>query len=658
LGFAFAISTSGGIAHGQEGDQQWRFTLGGWVSFSSPAISPDGAVVYIGVDTGSGGRVIAATKEGGPLPAWGPRGRELAGQIEASPAVARASDGGIIYVGDLNGRLYALDPATGRSIWELSLSGLIVSSPALGADGTIYVGTGLGRLHAVAQNGTERWSVQTEGLIESSPAIAPDGTIYFGSHDRTLYALNPQGAVKWKFETRGEIFSSPAIGADGTIYFGSRDQRLYALAPDGSLKWEYFTNGWVDASPALGADGTIYFASDRSFYALTPGDVSARLRWRADINTGSASSAAVRADGVIIVGADDGMVRAFEPADGSIRWIFDTKGTADDLIESSPIIAPDGSIYVGSLDGHLYKLNGNGSPLSAFSSWPAFRRDTRRAARVTSGNPGGHLANIATRAQAGGSNNLVAGFVVEGVTPIPYLVRAIGPGLENVGLSGFLPDPRLDVYSGQLPLQSNDNWRPNDEFSGFSIIDTAAGVGAFPLDLGSKDASIVRPFPAGSFTAHVNSSDEAAGVALVEVYDASGGSRAGRMLNLSTRAQVGTGQNFLIAGFVVGGSGSMRLLLRGIGPGLAQFGVSGVLARPRLEVFRGPTSLATNIGWTTDGYKADLVAAAATVAAFPLDESSADCAMLFSASAGEYTIQISGVGGTTGEAMVEIYVLP
>jgi hypothetical protein len=102
----------------------------------------------------------------------------------------------------------------------------------------------------------------------------------------------------------------------------------------------------------------------------------------------------------------------------------------------------------------------------------------------------------------------------------------------------------------------------------------------------------------------------------------------------------------------------MRLLLRGIGPGLAQFGVSGVLARPRLEVFRGPTSLATNIGWTTDGYKADLVAAAATVAAFPLDESSADCAMLFSASAGEYTIQISGVGGTTGEAMVEIYVLP
>jgi hypothetical protein len=130
------------------------------------------------------------------------------------------------------------------------------------------------------------------------------------------------------------------------------------------------------------------------------------------------------------------------------------------------------------------------------------------------------------------------------------------------------------------------------------------------------------------------------------------------MLNLSTRAQVGTGQNVLIAGFVVGGSGSMRLLLRGIGPGLEQFGVSGILERPRLEVYRGATSLATNIGWITDGYKADLVAAAAKVAAFPLDESSADCAMLFSASAGEYTIQISGVGGTTGEAMVEIYVLP
>jgi hypothetical protein len=77
-----------------------------------------------------------------------------------------------------------------------------------------------------------------------------------------------------------------------------------------------------------------------------------------------------------------------------------------------------------------------------------------------------------------------------------------------------------------------------------------------------------------------------------------------------------------------------------------------------MEVFRGATSLGSNTGWTAGGYKADLAAAAAAVAAFPLDEDSADCAMLFTASAGEYTIQISGLGGTSGEAMVEVYVLP
>jgi hypothetical protein len=219
-----------------------------------------------------------------------------------------------------------------------------------------------------------------------------------------------------------------------------------------------------------------------------------------------------------------------------------------------------------------------------------------------------------------------------------------------------MPDPRLDVYSGLQALQANDNWE--DDFSPFGIADTAAGVGAFPLDPGSKDAVIVRPLQSGSFTAHVNSADGGAGVALVEVYDASGGNRGARILNLSTRAQVGTGQNVLIAGLVVGGTGSLRLLLRGIGPGLAQFGVPGVLTRPRMEVFRGNESLRSNSGWTADGVKGDLAGAADAVAAFPLLESSVDSAMLLDASAGEYTIQISGLGGTTGEAMVEVYVLP
>jgi hypothetical protein len=165
--------------------------------------------------------------------------------------------------------------------------------------------------------------------------------------------------------------------------------------------------------------------------------------------------------------------------------------------------------------------------------------------------------------------------------------------------------------------------------------------------------------PSGVYSAQVGSADGGTGVALVEIYDVpNAGDPNARLLNLSTRGFVGSGESTLIAGFVVGGTGSMRLLLRAIGPGLAQFNVPGVLPQPRLTLFRGSTPIATNANWTSNGYKNDVMQAAASVSAFPLVEGRADSAMIFDASPGPYTLQISGAGTTTGEAMVEIYVLP
>lgn len=219
-------------------------------------------------------------------------------------------------------------------------------------------------------------------------------------------------------------------------------------------------------------------------------------------------------------------------------------------------------------------------------------------------------------------------------------------------------DPALDFFSGPVRLQSNDNWPLNDPVSGAGLIDTFQGVGAFSLPVDSKDAAMVRALGSGAFTASVTSADGGQGVALVEVYDARGGERTTRLLNLSTRGQVGSGEDLLIAGFVVR-DGPMRLLLRGIGPALTQFGVSGALARPSLAVFnRNRVRVAGNTGWASDGYAHDILSAAATVAAFVLPPSSADCALIFDAQPGDYTIQISGVGGATGVALVEIYVLP
>lgn len=637
----------------QDGSRQWRFSVGGYVTWSSPALSPDGLTVYIGAyrELGRGGRVLAvSTRDGGTR--WN---RVLTNPVESSPAVG---PDGTIYIGGVDGKLYALNPANGLNIWDRQLAGFVGSSPAIGSDGTIYVGASDSRLYAFHPNGDDRWKFQTGDVVDCSPAIASDGTIYVGSNDRNVYAISPAGQEKWRFATGGEVFASPAIGADGTVYVGSKDQRLYALTPAGAKKWDYLAGGSIESSPVLAADGAIYFAAGRNFYALNPGDTGERVRWRQDVATTSASSAAVRGDGAIIFGGDDGLVRALHPDDGREIWRFDTETGPGNLIESSPIIGPEGSIYIGSQDGGLYKINGNGSSLSRQSSWPAFRRDARRTARAPAPNSAGHLVNISTRAQAGGSRNLIAGFVVQAPAGRAYLIRGIGPALGSQGVAAFMPDPRLELFAGQTRVRLNDDWLARDDVSDFPVAETAGAVGAFPLPAGSKDSALVASLGTGEFTANVQSADGRPGIALAEIYDVGETGEGARLLNLSTRGFVGTGENVLIAGFVVGGSGSAPLLIRAIGPGLTQFGVPDVLPQPSLTVFSGSTPVARNTNWTSDGFKNALALAGASVGAFPLAEGRVDSALLFEANPGPYTIQISGVNGTTGEALVEIYVLP
>ncbi len=634
----------------QEGTRRWAVNVQGYITLSSPAVSADGSTVYVGVERGGGGRVVALTADG--VRKWDVG---LAEPVDSSPSVG---PDGTVYIGCVDGRVYALNPANGATKWTFNSRGFVTSSPAIGLDGTVYFGSSTGKLHALTPEGGERWNFVTGGGIDSSPAIGADGTIFFGSDDKFIYAVSPAGGLKWRFATGGRVFASPAIGPDGTLYVGSGDQKMYAISPEGALRWEFLTNGDIQSSAALGADGTVYFASaDGNFYALNPAlDEGQRVKWVTGIRASAASTAAVRGDGVIIFGADDDKVRALNPSDGSLRWIF----SAADDVESSPIVAPDGSIYVGSFDGFLYKINGNGSPLSAYSSWPAFRRDLTHAGRVGAKTGGGRLANLSTRAQVGDADTLIAGFFVQGTgaNARAYLVRGVGPALGQFGVAG-MPDPRLQVFSGAVALGANDNWGTGP--SPFGVADTGLAVGAFPLPEGGKDAAIVLALPAGLYTAHVTSNDARGGVVLVEAYDAIGGDPAVRLVNLSTRGRVGVDANALFAGVVVGGTAPTRLLLRGIGPGLAQFRVSGVLARPTLALFSGPgggTLLQSNTGWTTDGLKTDLEVAANAVAAFPLLDGSADCAMVVTVDPGAYTIRISGVGNTTGEALVEIYVLP
>ena len=106
------------------------------------------------------------------------------------------------------------------------------------------------------------WSYATGQDIQSSPAIGPDGRVYVGSQDSYLYAFMPGGALAWSYKTGFDIVSSPAIVADGRIYVGSADARIYAFTPGGTLAWSYYTvNYYIVSSPAIGSDGRVYIGS-------------------------------------------------------------------------------------------------------------------------------------------------------------------------------------------------------------------------------------------------------------------------------------------------------------------------------------------------------------------------------------------------------------
>lgn len=274
------------------------------------------------------------------------------------------------------------------------------------------------------------------------------------------------------------------------------------------------------------------------------------------------------------------------------------------------------------------------------------------------------LINISTRSQTGTTaNTLIAGFVISGDAPKPVLVRAIGPTLGTAfSVSGALSAARLEIFRGATSIAVGGDWGApaTGAPSAATIAATTTRVGAFGLPAGSRDAAVLLTLEPGAYTAVVAGQGGASGVCLVEVYDATEGAipRGRRIINIATRATAGTGDNALIAGFYVSGTVPKRLLIRGVGPGLAQFGLGGVLARPQLTVNAGATVLAQNAGWSTSPDGATVATSAAQVGAFALAAGSADAALIVHLAPGAYTAQVAGVGNTTGVALVEVYELP
>ena len=260
-------------------------------------------------------------------------------------------------------------------------------------------------------------------------------------------------------------------------------------------------------------------------------------------------------------------------------------------------------------------------------------------------------ANISTRLGVGtDADVLIGGFIAEGNAPMKLVMRGIGPSLAQFGVSGVLPNPYLELHSGVATIASNDNWK--DNLTGGSQEVAIENTGLAPLDpLESAMLGILDP---GGYTAILKGTSNGTGVGLVEVYTLGAASMdissEARLANISTRGKVQTGDNVMIGGFINKGATPIKVLVRGIGPSLTQFRVSGALANPTLELHKPDGTVVTNDDWMT-GQEADIMATGLA------PTNALESAILITLPVGEggYTAIVRGANGTTGVGLVEAY---
>jgi sugar lactone lactonase YvrE len=250
--------------------------------------------------------------------------------------------------------------------------------------------------------------------------------------------------------------------------------------------------------------------------------------------------------------------------------------------------------------------------------------------------------NISTRAQVLTDDKvLIGGLIIKGTDDKRVIVRGIGPSLSNFGVAGALQDPLLELHDSAGGLvASNDDWRD-------AQVAEIQMTGLAPSDI--RESAIVRTLSPGAWTVIVRGKNSTTGVGLVEVYDLNAVALSD-LANISTRAFVGTGENVLIGGFIVGGGdGAIRVVFRAIGPSLAQFGVNNPLADPKLDIHDGNgLVIASNDNWK-EAQQAEIQMTGLA------PQNDLESALVTILGAGNYTAVVSGVGNSTGVALVEAY---
>ena len=256
--------------------------------------------------------------------------------------------------------------------------------------------------------------------------------------------------------------------------------------------------------------------------------------------------------------------------------------------------------------------------------------------------PAAQALNLSTRLNVGTDDNvLIGGFIISGTDSKEVIVRGLGPSLtvNGVPLPDPLADPAIDLYQGATLIMSNNNWKDSQEAE-------IEATGIPPTN--DLEAAIVATLAPGSYTAILRGNDGGTGNGLVEVYDLDTTVKS-TLANTSTRGLVQTGDNVLIGGFIVGDGETDTVVIRAIGPSLADQEVADPLQDPTLDLYNSDGAvIMSNDNWR-DSQETLLQSSGLT----PTNDF--ESAIITSLAAGEYTAIVRGKNDTTGVALVEIF---
>jgi cytochrome c peroxidase len=295
------------------------------------------------------------------------------------------------------------------------------------------------------------------------------------------------------------------------------------------------------------------------------------------------------------------------------------------------------------LEAFLRTLSGNAVYSDQKWSDPFSSAGTITLTNIPPTSPPAAALNISTRLGVGlGDEAMFGGFIIQGNNAKTVLIRGLGPSLSNFQLTGLLLDPVLELRgaNGAL-LFKNDNWKDDQRTQ-------IEGTSFQPTD--ERESVIIVTLSPGAYTATLTGKDQSTGIGLIEVYDRDQALDT-QFANISTRGSVGAQNNVMVGGFILGGNNRTRVVIRGLGRSLSQFGLTNLLVDPTLELHdANGLLLTTNDNWTDDSTTASFLSTNGLALTDPKE-----AAIFTTLPAGQFTAILAGKNGETGLGVIEVY---